>query len=132
MRGRCDPRGSMYVVPDIPLVGKERLTRVESHPHPNLSICQRSLRVRGSRHRPRRTRECNEECIPLRIDLDPLVPRPDVPQHAVMLGKHLGIPIAQPLKQPRRALNIGEQKRHRPGRKLPLHPPILYRQPARA
>ena len=38
-----------------------------------------------------------------------------------MLGKHTGIPVAELPKRPRRALNLREQERHRPGRQLEPH-----------
>ena len=48
-------------------------------------------------------------------------------KHAVVLGEHVRVPVAQLLEQPRRPLDVGEEERHRPGRKLGLHTAILSR-----
>ena len=120
--GGRDPRRPMHVEPHVSLVGPERLTRVQPHPHPHRATRKRDLRLRGGRHCIGRTRESDEEGVALRVDLDPLVPLPSVAQSTAVLGKHLRIPVAQLLEQPRRPLDVGEEERHRPGRKLGLHP----------
>ena len=125
--GSRDPRGTVHVKPDVALVGPKRLPRVQAHPHPHWSACQADLRIRGSRHCIGRTPERNEESVALRVDLHPVAPQPGLPQHTPVLGKHLRIPVTQLREQPRRPLDVGEEERHRPGRKLGLHPSILSR-----
>ena len=104
---------------------------MQAHPHPHRPARERALRLSGRRHRVGRTRKGDEERVALRVDLDPVVPPPRLPQRAAVLGKHLRIPVAQLLEQPRRPLDVGEEERHRPGRELGLHPPILSRQGSR-
>jgi hypothetical protein len=45
----------------------------------------------------------------------------------MVLGEHIGITFTELLQQPRRPLDVREEERHRPGRELGLHPPILPR-----
>ncbi len=44
-----------------------------------------------------------------------------------MFGKHVCVPIADCLQQPRRPFDVGEEERHRAGRKLGQHTPIHSR-----
>ena len=115
----------MHVEPDVAFVGAKRLPRMQPHPHPHRAGCKRVLRVAGGRHCIGGTPECDEEGIALGVDLDPLMPPPRLPQRTAVLGKHLCITVAQLPEQPRRPLDVGEEERHRPGRKLALHPAIL-------
>ncbi len=125
--GRGDPRRPVHVEPHVPLVGPERLARVQPHPHPHRAVRKRALRLGGRRHRIGCTREGDKEGVALRVDLDTVVPPPGFSQRTAMLGKHLRVAVAQLREQPRRPLDVGEEKRHRPGRKLGLHPSILSR-----
>ncbi len=85
-------------------------------------------RLAGGRQRAGRGREGDEERIALRVDLDALIGRERRTQDAAMLGERPGVVLGAELEQQlRRALDIREEKRHRPGRKLVLHPSILSR-----
>jgi hypothetical protein len=75
------------------------------------------LNVRCSCDRFLRTREGNEECVPLAIDLVAAMLFERVPQEVAM--KLERVPIAsrpQTLEQPGRPLDVREQQRHRPRR----------------
>ena len=49
----------------------------------------------------------------------PPAPGQDVgPLELVVLGEHVGVTVAELLKQPGGALDVGEQERHRPDRQL--------------
>ena len=126
--GGRDPRRPMHVEPHVPLVGPERLARVQPHPHPHRAAaqaraCASAAAATASDARAKATKKASP-CVSTST---PLVPPPGVSQRAAVLGKHLRIPVAQLLEQPRRTLNVGEEERHGPGRKLRLHPAILSR-----
>ena len=75
-----------------------------------------------------RGREGNEESVALRVDLDAPIGRERLTQDATMLGKRPGVVLGTEfMQQLRRALDVREEKRHRPGRELGLHPSILSR-----
>ena len=125
--GGRDPRRPVHVEPHVPLIGHERLAGVQPHPHADRATRERELRIRSGRHRVGRTREPDEERVALRVDLDPLVSPPRLPQRTAVLSERLCIPVAQFPEQPRRPLDVGEEERHRPGRELSLHLTILPR-----
>ena len=72
----------------------------------------------GGRHRVGRPAEGDEERVALRIH-DPAAVRVHRgAQQSVVLGEHVGVTVAELLKQPGGALDVGEQERHRPDRQL--------------
>ena len=93
--GGGDPRRPVHVEPDVALVGPERLARVQAHPHAHRAVRKRALRVGGGRHGVGRAREGDEERVALRVDLDPVVPPPGVPQRTAVLGEHVRVPVAE-------------------------------------
>jgi hypothetical protein len=125
-RGR-DPCRTVHVEPDVPLVGAERLARVEAHPHPHRAALERRLRIGRGLHCIGCTRKGDEERVTLRVDLDAVVQPERLPQRTPVLGQDARVAVAQLLEQPRRPFDVGEEKSHRPGRKLGLHPSILSR-----
>ena len=90
--GGRDPRRPMHVEPDVALVGPERFPRVQAHPHAHRAVRKRALRVGGGRDRVGRARKRDEERVALRVDLDPVVPPPGLPQRTAVLGEHVGVP----------------------------------------
>ena len=129
--GGRDPRRPMHVEPDIAFVDQERLPRMQPHPHAHPAARKGCLRICSRRHSVRRAREDDEERVPLRVDLDSVVAAPGFSQDAVVLGQHVGVLVTDLLQQPGRALDVGEEECHRPGRKLGVHPAILSRPGAR-
>ena len=117
-----DPRRPVHIEPGVALVGLKRFPRVQPHPDAHRAAGKRELRVGGGRNRIGGTPERHEERIALRIDLHPVVLPPGLPQHTAVLGKHLGITVAQLLEQPRRPLDVREEERHRPGREARAAP----------
>ena len=125
-RGR-DPRRPVDVDPDVALARSERLPGVQPHSDANRPAGERALCIRSRRHSVGCASEGDKERIALGVDLDPFVSQPDRTKLAVVLDENLGIPITEFLQQPCRPLDVREEKRHRPGRELGLHPSILSR-----
>ena len=71
-RGR-DPRCPVHVEPHVPLVGADRLARLQAHPHAHRAWRKRLLRPGSGRNGDRRASEGDEKRVALRVDLDPLV-----------------------------------------------------------
>ena len=71
----------------------------------------------GSHRRPG---EGYKKAISLRAHFLAMIAREDLPQQVVVLGKQSRIALPQPLQQPGRALDIGEQKSDRPARQVSL------------
>ena len=100
----------MNINADVAFLGEDRLARVEAHPHTHRPSAQRNLRFLRGRDRIRGTSKGHEEGISLRVDLDAAVARNRVPEQAPVLGQHLCIPVPQLMQEPRRALDVGEEK----------------------
>ena len=115
---RSDPGGAVDVHPDVPLVGLDRLSRVEPHADADRSARERLSPVLGRRDCVRRSREGDEERVALGIHLRAVVPREGVPQGAAVLGEEIGVVRPVLLQEPRRALDVGEEKRDGAGGKL--------------
>jgi hypothetical protein len=75
MADRRDPCTLVDIEADIPLLGQPRLTRMQTHPHPDRAARERALSFLGSPYRIRSTTEGDEERVTLRIDLDAIVRR---------------------------------------------------------
>jgi len=60
----------------------------------------------------------------LGIDLDPTMALEDLAQNKPVLGQVVGVTLAPLLHQPGRALDVREEERDAPARKLP-HPLII-------
>ena len=90
VRSGCDPCSTMDVDADVFLGLRERLASVDPHPNTHRPVRKRALRIGGGSNGLGRSSERNEERVTRRIDLDPAMPRPNDPQHAVVLGEHLG------------------------------------------
>src|SRR5581483_1623506 len=77
--------------------------------------------VLGSCHRIRGTAERNEERITLRIHLGSVMRRERRAQAPAMLVQRLAVTVTELLEQPRRPLDVGEEKRDHPRGKIPRH-----------
>jgi hypothetical protein len=88
---------------------------VEPHADPNRPSFEGAPRLARRRHRIGCPRERDEERVALRVHLDAFVAREREPDRAVMLGEHLGVPVAELAQESRRALDVREEERHGPG-----------------
>jgi hypothetical protein len=97
---------------------------VEAHAHLQGSARERLLCVGRSLKCARRRGERNEERVSLRVHLDSAVPRDGVANEAPMLRERFRVSVGTELvEELRRALDVREQERDRPGRKLGSHAP---------
>ena len=79
--------------------------------------------------------EHREELVPTRVDLAAAGAMQSAPDDGADVGQERGVPIAQPLEQACRPFDVGEEKRHVPGRQgayltgagldLPAQPLVL-------
>ena len=91
---------------------------MKPYPDADRSLCERRLGVRRRSDGAISVLERDEERVALGVDLDPAVGGERRPQHPPVLDQHVGIPVAELVQQPRRALDVGEEKGHGPGRKV--------------
>jgi hypothetical protein len=122
---RGDPSRPVHVQADVILAVRQRLPCVQAHPHLHRAARQCALCSSGGRDGRGGARERDEEGVALGVDFDSVMLAPCLAEDAVMLGEHRRVPIAELLQQPRGPLDIGEEERHRAGRKLAQHRPIL-------
>ena len=107
---RGDPRGAVDVEPDVPLVGDDRLARVNAHADADRPGRQRRLALLRGGQRITRARERNEERVALRVDLDPVVRGERCTKRAAMLAERVGVAVTELVQQLRRALDVGEEE----------------------
>jgi hypothetical protein len=115
-----DPRREVYVDADVALIGHDRLAGVDADPHAYRPAGERGLNVAGGGDRAPRVRERDEKGIALGVHVEPAVPGERLTQHAVVLGQHVRVALAQLAQQERGALDVGKEKRDRAARK-PAH-----------
>jgi hypothetical protein len=84
--GRGDAGRAVDVHPDVALVGHDRLARVEPHAHADRPRRQCFPGLVRRRHRVGCSGEHDEECVALRVHLDPCVSRERVPQRPPVLS----------------------------------------------
>ena len=124
--GGGDPRGAVDVDADVALLRDDRLAGVQAHADADLAGLERLPRLRRRGDRLRGARERDEERIALRVDFDARVPRERLAQEAAVLGEEVGVRGPVLVEQPRRSLDVGEEKRDRSRRQLPpAHGPII-------
>jgi hypothetical protein len=122
--GRADPRGAVDVQPDVVILSDLGLAGVDADPHADVDTrgptlgSERPLRAHRGGDRVARPRERDEERVTLGVDLATVVLVERRPQQALMLGEHLGVAVRQPRQQPRRTLDVTEEKRDGATRKL--------------
>jgi hypothetical protein len=97
---------------------------VDADPHAHIDALQppprreRPLRADRRGDRVARAGEGDEERVVLGVDLAAVVLDERRAQQALILANDIGPAVAQPRQQPRRALDVAEQERHGPARKL--------------
>ncbi len=120
VRRRRDAGGPVDVDPDVVVAAERPLPRVQAHPRPDvvrqpgepaLGLDRRGDSLRG-------VREHHEERVAGRADLDAAVVPHGPADHLRVLIARGGVPLPEFLEQLRRALDVGEQERDRPGRQL--------------
>ena len=113
---------TMDVHPHVPLGREGRCSRVKPHTYLDRADCQRVLPVESRIHSLACGREGDEERVALRVDLDPAVGGESLPQRTTVLGQRLRVRLRpERVKQPRRALDVGEEERDRAGREVGAH-----------
>jgi hypothetical protein len=122
--GAHDPRRSVHVDAYIALVRNDRLAGVDADPNPHRPICEFSLDVHRRGDRVARTRERDEERVPLRVHFEPAVASERGTHDAAVLREHVGVALPELVKQPRGALDVREEEGHGPARKLG-HVPMI-------
>ena len=120
---RCgDPRRHVDVLADVALRREERRPRVAADTQPERARRELPRDLLRRLHRACRGREDEEECVPLRIHLDPVVraacPPHDTPVRIEGCRVIIGPELAQ---QPGRALDVREEERDGPGREVRAH-----------
>ena len=125
MRRIADACCAVHVTADVAVLEHVRLADVHADPHVDPDIAGpgasgQSL-LAGDRRlqRVRRLGKDRKEVVSLAVDLLTAVAFERHAQEAPVLGKHLGVALAQRLEQPRRALDVREEERKSPGRELP-------------
>ena len=101
----------MQVDSDVAAVDQKRRAGVHSDPHLNGAAAKSLMRLFRSGERAVRRRECDEERVSLRVNLDAAVSRERIPQSSPALNERLAVQLgAELLQQPRRAFDVCEQE----------------------
>ena len=117
-----DTSGAMDIQPDIVVSAQTPLAAVQAHADSDgralrpSGVGQPALRLHRSGDGSERRRKDGEESVSLGVDLRSGVSADGGPQDVSMHGKQRRIRIAECGKKPSRALDVGEQERHRTGR----------------
>jgi len=106
VRGRADPGGPMDVQTHVSLCGDGCLARVDSHAHPNRSAREHPLPCLRRCDRIRSARKGDEECIALRVHLNPAVGCERLPEQAAVLRQGRRICVAELTEELRRAFDV--------------------------
>ena len=120
--GGADARGLMHPEPVVSLLGHHRLSGMETHAHQHLNPLrpfvrrERALALDDCGDRVLRPRKGHEEGIALRVDLAAVMRLEGRAQKPAVLREHVPVRFAELFDQPRRALDIREQKSDRAGR----------------
>ena len=116
VRCRCDSRAAMHVDADIVAVRDQRLTRMQTHPHPDRRAVgppmpsERYLCRDRGRERTAWIREGDKEAVPLRVHLDPAIACERLANELPVVCEHAGVVVAELVEEPRRPLDVGEEK----------------------
>ncbi len=114
--------GAMDVPTDVALVSEKRCPRVQTHTYLNGAGGKRPSQLCRRGECARRGREGEEKGIALRVDFDAVVASASISYQAAMLGECFRIALgAEFLEQPRRALDVGEEKGDRSGGEITPH-----------
>ena len=122
--GRADPSRPMDGEPRVTTARRNRLARVQAHPHLDLHAVRPGVRRDGElaldgRHQcVSRTREGDEERVALGVDLIASMRFECRAQQPLVLLEHLAVPLSQQLDEARRPLYVGEQEGDRTARQV--------------
>ena len=120
VRGCGDAGAAVQADPVVPLVSDQRLAGVEPHPDPALDTVRPLLGGERALGADRRldgvlgAGEREEERVALVVHLAPALGLDGGPQDPAMGREKLAVPVPELLQEPRRALDVGEEHRHRP------------------
>jgi len=109
-----DARSAVHVETDVALVGDQRLARVDPDAHAERTIARAVADLGCGRGRGACPAERREERVALRVDLDTRVPAQASPDDDAVGGEELRILVPVLVEKPRRAVDVGEEKCHRP------------------
>jgi len=119
MPGSSDSGGSVNLAAYIAFFRAHRRAGVKAHPHLDRRPLERRLCVVRTGDGSNCVRENIEERVALRVHLDTPTTSEDLAKFGAMLDERARIKLFPKLvEQPGRAFNVGEEKRHRPGRKI--------------
>ena len=113
-----DPRRAVDVHSHVALLGQLGLAGVDSHPNADRPVAERRAGRGPCCDRIRCPPEGDEESVALRVDLDAAVPFERFSQRGAVTGEELGVTGSMLEKQPRRAFDVGEEKRDGSGRQF--------------
>ena len=122
----ADPCGLVHGEADVPVAVHGGLAGVHADADADGAVLgpavrgHRPLRRRGSGDRRRRAPEDEEEGVALPVDLRPVMGAEGLAQQRVVLREQGAVALAaQLLQEPRRALDVREEKGDRPGGEVP-------------
>jgi hypothetical protein len=122
----ADARASIDAHSDVSLTSDERLAGVDPHPHadggafgPELRS-ERTLRCHRRAHPVTRSRERDEECVALCVDLVTVKLLDRRTKQPGVCRENLVVPVPELLQQPRRAFDVTEEEGDGAGRTLGL------------
>ena len=119
VRERGDARSAVDVLADVALLRRGRRARVQAHTHADRSRLEALASHPRGRRRPSGCRKRDEERVALRVDLDAAVRRRRLAHDPPVLGERVRVARRpERVEQARRALDVGEEQRHRALRKL--------------
>ena len=124
--GRAEPGRTYDVEPQVTLLAKRGLARVQAHPHADRGVLGprvlgvRALRLDGRRDGVASAGEGEEERVALRVDLGPVVAGERLAHEPPVIREHAAVAVAELLEQPRGAFDVAEDEGHR-ARREPAH-----------
>ena len=108
---RGDASGEVDVVADVALVGEEGRTGVQADAHADRAGGEHLGEGRSGVECAGRCRECEEEGVALRVDLDTTLGGTRLPDDTPMLCQRLRVRLgAELVQQLRRPLDVGEEE----------------------
>ena len=123
--GAADPRRDVDVESDVALVDELGLARVEADPHPQNTLrrpplpADRALEVDGGRDRVPGAGEDEKRAVPGPVHLVPVPTARRLAHELPQARADRPVTLSERVQEPRRALDVGEEERDRPGRQPP-------------
>ncbi len=127
MPGGRDPGRADDVEADVPFLGEERRPDMEADPKAEVvsagpfAVADRALDRERGVESARGGREREAELVTGRVDLVPFEPHCRVAHEPSDTREDPGVGISGAADEARRALDVREQERHRPGREAVPH-----------